>query len=229
MKDGGTRAERKRRAGRRAAEMVEDGAVVGVGTGSTAAYAIEALGEAVADGLSIKGVPTSYQSRAMTIEAGIPMTELDAVEGVDIAIDGADQVADGQLVKGGGAAHAREKIVDAAADRFVVVVDDSKEAATLSHPVPIEVVPEARPPATETVRELGGTPSVRSAGQKDGPVITQDGNLVIDCDFGEIEDPQGLGERLSMIPGVLEHGLFIDLADEIVVGDPEGVRVRSTR
>lgn len=229
MSEDDTTAARKRRAGERAVEMVEDGSVVGLGTGSTAAYAIQALGEAVADGLTIQGVPTSYQSRAMTIEAGIPMTELDAVEGVDIAIDGADQVANGQLIKGGGAAHAREKIVDAAADRFVVVVDDSKEASTLSHPVPIEVVPDARPPAMETVRELGGTPSVRSAGQKDGPVITQHGNLVVDCEFGRIEDPHGLGKELSSIPGVLEHGLFLDLADEIVVGDPEGVRVRSTR
>lgn len=229
MSDGGTKAGRKRLAGERAATMVEDGDVVGLGTGSTAAYAIEALGQAVDDGLDIRGIPTSYQSRALALDAGLELTTLDAVEGVDIAIDGADEVADGDLIKGGGAAHTREKIVDAAAGRFVVVVDDEKEVETLSHPVPVEVVPAARPPVREAIRDLGGDPTLRSAGRKDGPVITQHGNMVLDCEFGPIDDPAALAPTLSGIPGVLEHGLFVGLADEIVVGGPDGVQVHATR
>ncbi|MDZ7849824.1 MAG: ribose-5-phosphate isomerase RpiA [Halodesulfurarchaeum sp.] len=229
MSDGGTNAGRKRLAGERAAAMVEDGDVVGLGTGSTAACAIEALGTAVSEGLDVRGIPTSYQSRALALDTGIPLTALDAVDGVDVAIDGADEVADGNLIKGGGAAHAREKIVDAAADRFVVVVDDTKEVETLAHPVPVEVVPNALPPVREAVADLGGEPTLRSAGQKDGPVITQHGNFVLDCDFGELEDPAGLATELSTLPGVLEHGLFVGLADEIVVGGPDGVQVRSVR
>lgn len=229
MKDGGSQAAQKRRAGEHAAEFVTDGDVVGLGTGSTAAYAIDALGAAVTDGLDVQGIPTSYQSRSLALETGIPLTSLDAVETVDIAIDGADEVADGALIKGGGAAHTQEKIVDAAADRFVVVVDETKETAVLSHPIPLEVVPAARPPVMDAVRELGGEPTLRNAGQKDGPVITKHGNFVLDCDFGPIEDPSGLSAVLSAIPGVLDHGLFVDLADEIVVGGPDGVQVRSTR
>ncbi|MDR5656220.1 ribose-5-phosphate isomerase RpiA [Halodesulfurarchaeum sp. HSR-GB] len=228
MSDGGTRAARKRRAGERAVEMVTAGDVVGLGTGSTAAYAIEALGEAVEQGLEIEGIPTSYQSRALALEAGIPLTALDAVDGIDIAIDGADQVVEGQLIKGGGAAHAQEKIVDAAADRFVVVVDDGKLAAELTHPVPVEVVPEARPTAMAAISDLGGEPTLRDAGRKDGPVITQHGNVVLDVDFGRISDPAALGASLASVPGVLEHGLFVDLADEIVVGGPDAVRVLET-
>ncbi len=226
MDAGGSRAARKRDAGERAAEMVEPGDVVGLGTGSTAAYAIKALGTAVEEGLSIQGIPTSYQSRVLALEAGIPLTALDAVEGIDIAIDGADEVVAGDLVKGGGAAHTREKIIDAAADRFVVVVDDTKEATALSYPVPVEVIPAARTTVMEAIRELGGDPTLRNAGQKDGPVITQFGNVVLDCEFGTIADPAGLGRALSEIPGVLEHGLFVGLADTVVVGGPDGVQVR---
>src|SRR6056297_1629336 len=131
MKQGGSDAA-KRAAGESAAERVEDGMVVGLGTGSTAAHAIRAIGEAVDAGLDVTGIPTSYQSRRVALEAGIPLTSLDAVDGIDLAIDGADEVAGRTLLKGGGAAHAREKLVDQAADRFVVVVDPSKRAAALS-------------------------------------------------------------------------------------------------
>ncbi|ELY50353.1 ribose 5-phosphate isomerase A, partial [Natronorubrum bangense] len=133
MKTEGGSNTAKRRAGERAAEAVEDGFVVGLGTGSTAAYAIDAIGRAVDDGLEVQGISTSFQSRRRALEAGIPLTTLDAVDGVDLAIDGADQVADdpdangyGALIKGGGAAHTREKLVDSAADRFIVVADPSK-------------------------------------------------------------------------------------------------------
>lgn len=224
--EGGSEAA-KRRAGERAAEAVEDGTVVGLGTGSTTAYAIESIGRAVDDGLAVRGIPTSYQSRQLAIEVGIPLTTLEEVDGVDLAIDGADQVADGDLIKGGGAAHAREKVVDAAADRFLVVADSSKLVETLERPVPVEVLPDARPVVADRVRELGGEPVLREAERKDGPVVTDNGNLVLDCAFGELDEPGELATRLSAIPGVLEHGLFVALADAVYVGTADGVERRT--
>ena len=226
MDDGDIR-DAKRRAGERAAEAVADGQVVGLGTGSTAAHAVRRLGERVADGLTIRGVPTSYQSRRLAIESGIDLADLDEVDGVDVAIDGADQVADGHLVKGGGAAHAREKVVDATADRLLVVVDPRKLADTLSHPVPVEVLPFARAAVAETVRARGGEPTPRAAERKDGPVVTDNGNLVLDCDLGPIEAPAETAAWLSGLPGVVAHGLFVDLADRVYVGRSDGVEVLS--
>jgi ribose 5-phosphate isomerase A len=235
MKAGDGRDAAKRRAGESAADLVSDGDVVGLGTGSTAAHAIRALGRAVDAGLDIEGIPTSHQSRALAREAGIPLTTLaDATP--DIAIDGADQVAalggddplDGDaftLVKGGGAAHAREKVVDAAADRFVVVADPSKLGATLDHPIPVEALPDATPVVETAVRNLGGEPELRAAERKDGPVVTDNGNLVLDCAFGPIEDPGSLAGRLDSVPGLVAHGLFVDLADELHVGTDDGVTV----
>ena len=214
----------KRRAGEHAADAVTDGMVVGLGTGSTAAYAIRALGRAVADGLDIRGIPTSYQSRWLAREVGIPLTTLEEAT-PDVAIDGADSVAGFDLIKGGGAAHAREKLVATAADRFVVVVDETKLAPTLDAPVPVELLPDAAPVIERELSALGGDPDLRVAERKDGPVITDNGNLVIDCTFGEIEEPASLAADLSSLPAVVEHGLFVDLADEIHVGNNDGVDV----
>jgi len=199
--------------------------VVGLGTGSTTAHAIRAIGRQVDAGLDVVGVPTSFQSRELAREAGIPLRDLDEAS-VDLAIDGADEVADGDLVKGGGAAHAHEKIVDASADRLLVVADPTKEAETLSHPVPVEVLSAARTTVAESVRELGGEPSLRQAARKDGPVVTDNGNLVVDCDFGAIDDPAALGRALASLPGVVEHGLFVDMVDAVHVGHEDGVTVQ---
>jgi len=223
MKQGGSDAA-KRAAGESAAATVEDGLVVGLGTGSTTAHAIRALGRRVDAGLDIVGVPTSFQSRELAREGGIPLAELDEVS-VDLAIDGADEVADGDLIKGGGAAHGREKIVDASADRFVVVADPTKTAEMLSHPVPLEVLSAARTTVADAVRELGGEPTLRRAERKDGPVVTDNGNLVLDCAFGEISDPAALAGELAGLPGVVEHGLFVGLADAVHVGSEDGVEV----
>ncbi|WP_049924201.1 ribose-5-phosphate isomerase RpiA [Halopiger djelfimassiliensis] len=234
MKTEGGTADAKRRAGERAAEEVEDGFVVGLGTGSTTAYAIDAIGEAVADGLEIRGVPTSFQSRRRALEADIPLTTLDAVDGVDLAIDGADQVVDdpdssanGALIKGGGAAHTREKLVDATADRFVVVADPSKLTDRLERSVPVEVLPDAHTVVAERIRTRGGEPTLRDAERKDGPVVTDNGNLVLDCAFGPISNPDDLAAWLSRLPGVVEHGLFVDLADATYVGTDSGVERRT--
>ncbi|MDR5672650.1 Ribose 5-phosphate isomerase [Halalkaliarchaeum sp. AArc-CO] len=223
----------KRAAGEAAAELVEDGTVVGLGTGSTAAFAIRAIGRRVDAGLDVRGVATSFAARELARDCGIPLVELPDVTGVeqgeaaggsgiDLAIDGADQVADGDLIKGGGAAHAREKLVDDAADRFVVVVDRSKVADALAAPVPVEVLPDARGTVTDAVFDLGGEATLRTADRKDGPVVTDNGNLVLDCEFGRIDDPDALSARLSALPGVVEHGLFVGIADEVYVGDDGG-------
>jgi ribose 5-phosphate isomerase A len=224
MKQGGSDAA-KRAAGESAAESVEDGMVVGLGTGSTTAHAIRAIGRRVDAGLDIVGVPTSFQSRELAREVGIPLTDLDDAD-VDLAIDGADEVADGDLIKGGGAAHAREKIVDASADRFVVVADPTKTAETLSGTVPVEVLSAARTTVAASVTELGGEPTLRAAKRKDGPVVTDNGNLVLDCAFGDIADPAALAADLASLPGVVEHGLFVGMADAVHVGTEDDVTVR---
>jgi ribose 5-phosphate isomerase A len=226
MKESGGTDEQKRRAGESAAALVTDGMTVGLGTGSTAAHAIRALGRAADDGLDVRGVPTSFASRQLAREVGVPLVSLDEVETIDLAIDGADQAACGDLIKGGGAAHAREKVVATAADRFVAVVDPSKEAAALDRPIPVEVLPDARTTVARSVRDRDGEPTLRAAERKDGPVVTDNGNLVLDCDFGELVDPDPLAAALSSLPGVVEHGLFVGMADEIHVGTDDGVRVR---
>ncbi|MXR50988.1 ribose-5-phosphate isomerase RpiA [Halovenus sp. WSH3] len=221
MKRGGT-DQQKRRAAERAVTAVSSGMVVGLGTGSTAGFAIDKLGERVDDGLEITGIATSYQSRQRAREAGIPLVTLEDAT-PDIAIDGADQIAGTTLIKGGGAAHAREKVVDSAADRLLIVADPTKETETLDHPVPVEVLPDARPTVSRRLGDLGGEPTLRSAERKDGPVVTDNGNLVVDCSFGEIEEPAALARQLSQLPGVVEHGLFVGLADEIYIGTADGV------
>ncbi|MGQ3329860.1 ribose-5-phosphate isomerase RpiA [Halorubrum sp. FL23] len=248
MKTSGGSDAAKRRAGESAAEAVDDGDVVGLGTGSTAAHAIRRLGDRIDSGLHVRGVPTSFASRELAADRGIPLLDLDEAvgpdaPGIDVAIDGADQIAVGAagrvatgaegggdptaapLIKGGGAAHAREKLVDAAADRFLVVADPSKEAPVLDRSVPVEVLPAGRSAVAEAVRAAGGEPTLRRAERKDGPVVTDNGNLVLDCAFGEIADPEALAATLSATPGVVEHGLFVGLADEIHVGTETGVRV----
>lgn len=216
----------KRRAAEVAAAEVEDGMVVGLGTGSTAAYAIAALGEAVADGLAITGVATSAASSRRARTAGIPTAALDEVDGVDVAIDGADQAADGTLIKGGGGAHTRERLVDAAAERFLVVVDERKVTDRLDAAVPLEVLPPASETVSGAVEDLGGTATVRTATVTDGPAYTERGNLLVDADFGPIAEPGDLAGALDGVPGVVDHGLFVDLADALVVGTATGVSWR---
>lgn len=215
----------KRRAGEAAAVRVDDGMVVGLGSGTTAGHAIDALGAEIEAGLDAVGVPTSYQAAERARAAGVPVRSLEDVPGVSIAIDGADQVVDWTLIKGGGAAHTREKLVDAAAEEFVVVIDPSKRADTLSHPVPIEVLPDARRQVSDRVAGLDATVSLRTATAKSGPVVTDNGNLVLDAAFDTIDDPGRLGETLSTIPGVVGHGLFVGLADTIVTGTTDDVSV----
>ena len=214
----GTQAA-KRAAGDHAAGLVTDGETIGLGTGSTAAAAIHALGERVREGLDVTAVTSSHQSRRVAREAGVPLTDLSATPRLATTIDGADQATRaGAVIKGGGAAHAREKVIAQAADRMLVVVDDTKLTDTLDRSVPVEVLPAAEATVRRRLAELGGEPTLRAADRKDGPVVTDNGNLVFDCAFGAIDDPAGLAGRLARVPGVVEHGLFPDEADRLVVG-----------
>jgi ribose 5-phosphate isomerase A len=214
----------KQEVGRAAANLVKSGSIVGLGTGSTTAFTIQFLGDRLKSGelRDIKGVPTSFQASVLAKQYGIPLTTLDDVEKIDIAIDGADEV-DPQknLIKGGGAAHTREKIVDSLADQFIVVVDSSKLVEHLgsTFALPIEVLPLAVTPVTRAIEKLGGKPELRMGVKKDGPVITDQGNMVLDVTFGAIAHPAELEKTLNNIPGVLENGLFIGLADVVLVGE----------
>jgi len=219
---GKSNTSEKKIVGQAAADLVKDGMVVGLGTGSTTAFAIEALGQKVKQGLNILGIPTSYQSEMLAINCGIPLTSLAQNPVVDIALDGADQVdKDLFVIKGGGAAHTNEKIVACSAKRFVVLVDQKKVVDILNHPVPLEVMPNALELVKKAVLELGGNPVLRMAARKDGPVITDNGNFVVDADFGEIRDPVQLGLELSNCVGVVEHGIFWNV-DEVYVGMSDG-------
>jgi len=207
--------------GRMAAQLVKENMVVGLGTGSTTAYTIKELGRRVAGGLKILGIPTSYQSAFLAAENGIPLTTLDEHPVLDIDIDGADQVANYVAIKGGGAAHTREKIVARSAKKFVVVADESKMSDVLNHTVPLEVIPCARKLVEKEVAELGGKTEVRMGVRKDGPVISDNGNFIMDADFGEIHNPASLDIALSQCTGIVEHGIFINV-DVVYIGKKDG-------
>lgn len=216
----------KRTVGIEAARLVGHGDVVGLGTGSTAEFMIEELGRRVREEqLDIVGIPTSFDASALARGSGIPTGALDDVERVDIALDGADEIDPAMnLIKGRGAAHLREKIVDGMAERFIVIVDESKlvERLGTKSPVPLEVLPMAVQPVMRAVESMGGEPVLRMAVHKDGPVITDQGNMVVDARFAGIDDPGGLERALNNIPGILENGLFVGLATEVLVGRISG-------
>jgi ribose 5-phosphate isomerase A len=214
----------KQEVGKAAAALVQSGSIVGLGTGSTTAYAIEFIGDRLKSGelKDIVGVPTSFQAEVLAKKYGIPLTTLDAIDHIDIAIDGADEV-DPQknLIKGGGAAHTREKVVDYLASRFIVVVDGGKLVDRLGSvfPVPVEVIPMAVGPVTLALEKLGGKPELRMGVKKAGPVITDQGNMVIDVKFETLDDPESLEKILNNIPGVLENGIFVNCADVVLIGE----------
>lgn len=217
----------KQAAGERAATLVEDGMTVGLGTGSTTAFAIEAIGRRVRDdGLRVRGVATSFAAERLARTHGVPLVTFDDVDRLDLAVDGADEVDPWlDLIKGRGAAHTREKVVASQADRFVVLVDPSKRVDTLgtSAPLPVEVLPMAATPVQRVLEHLGAAPTLRMGTQKDGPVVTDQGFWIIDAQFADgIPDPDALDDTLCGVPGVLDHGLFLELATDVFVGHPDG-------
>lgn len=214
----------KQEVGKAAADRVKSNSIVGLGTGSTTAYAIQYLGERLQKGelTNVVGVPTSFQAEVLAKKYAIPLTTLDAINHIDIAIDGADEV-DPQknLIKGGGAAHTREKVVDSLADQFIVVVDSGKLVEKLGSTflLPVEVIPMAVTPVMRKLEQLGGKPELRMGIKKAGPVVTDQGNLVIDVKFDSIDNPGELEKTINNMPGVLENGLFVGVADVILVGE----------
>ncbi len=208
-----------------ATEQIRDGMVLGLGSGSTAALMIRALGARLQRGelRTITGVATSFQGEVLAAELGIPLTSLNAVDRIDLAIDGADEVDPAfQLIKGGGACHVQEKLVARRAERFVVVVDAGKlvERLNLGFLLPVEVLPGAWRQVRGQLAEMGGAAELRMAVRKAGPVVTDQGNLVLDVSFaGGITDPAGLEKEINNLPGVLENGLFVNLTDQVLVGE----------
>jgi ribose 5-phosphate isomerase A len=215
----------KRAVAAAATEQILSGMVVGLGSGSTAALMIQALGAKLRSGElnEIVGVTTSFQGEVLAAELGIPLQSLNAVDRIDLAIDGADEVDPAfQLIKGGGACHVQEKLVARRAERFVVVVDSTKLVDTLNlgFLLPVEVLPGAWRQVRAELATMGGDAQLRMAVKKAGPVVTDQGNLVLDVKFaGGITDPESLEKAINNLPGVLENGLFVNLADQVLVGE----------
>lgn len=220
-------SEKKKEAALAAArENVTSGMTIGLGTGRTAIFAIEEIGRLVRDeGFLVRGIPTSHQSEASAREAGISMVPIEGR--INLAIDGADEVdANLNLIKGGGGALTREKIVDSRAEKFIVVVDDSKISKTgrLSIPVPIEVIEFSVKAVMNDLRELGAKPAIRMSRKEAGPWITDNDNIIVDADFGEIAEPEILDKKLNEIPGIVEHGIFTKMTAVVYIGTDGEVR-----
>jgi len=199
-------------------QFVHDGDVVGLGSGSTASFAVRFLGERVRAGLKIRGVPTSVQTQNLAASLGIPLTTLDEVQQIDVTIDGADEFdPELQLIKGGGGAFLREKIVASATRREIIIADSSKQVSVLGKfPLPVEVVRFGETIVSKKISALGASVQLRK--DRTGELfVTDEGHHILDCYFGQIRDPIALAHTLSEITGVVEHGLFINLADVVLL------------
>lgn len=219
--------DKKRIAGERAADYVEPGMTIGLGTGSTVYWTIRKLGERVKEGLVIRGVPTSERTRELAAELGIPLVPLADAEPLDLTIDGADEIDHRMnLIKGGGGALFREKMVASASRRLIIVADDSKRVAQLgAFLLPVEVVPFAWEVTARRVARLGCEPRLRQA--EHGTYLTDNGNFILDCNFGMIGSPAELNRELKSITGVVETGLFVGMADTAVIGTDQGAEIIS--
>ena len=214
-----------------AVDQIENGMILGLGSGSTAALMIEALAVKIKSGeiKDVVGVTTSFQGEVLASELGIPLKSLSSVSTIDLAIDGADEVDPKfQLIKGGGACHVQEKLVAALAKKFIVVVDSTKlvKKLNLDFKLPVEVLPSAWKQVQKTLQDLGGEGNLRMAQKKAGPIVTDQGNLILDLSFRHgIDEPDLLESQINNIPGVLENGLFVNLTDQVLVGKVENDEV----
>jgi ribose 5-phosphate isomerase A len=212
--------QEKEAAARASLRFVKDGQIVGLGTGSTAVYFIRLLGEQVKNGLRVRGIPTSERSREQAVGLGVPLTTLDECQEIDVTVDGADEVdAQLRLIKGGGGALLREKIVASATKQLVIVADASKRVPVLGRfPLPVEVIKFAQAVVLKKIEALGAEVSLRQ--EADGkPYLTDENNYILDCRFGQIPDADGMARQLSDMPGVVEHGLFIGMASVVLVAN----------
>ncbi|GAE92935.1 ribose 5-phosphate isomerase A [Gracilibacillus boraciitolerans JCM 21714] len=214
----------KKFAGEKAVEYVKDGMTVGLGTGSTVYWSITKLGNLVKEGLNIKGVPTSKETEKLAKELGIPLVSMSSVDHLDVTIDGADEANPNfELIKGGGGALLREKMVASISKQFIVVIDESKFVNQLgAFPLPVEIVPFSWETTLKTINKLGCTPKLRIKTDSSPPFVSDNENYIADCYFENIENPAELNLQLNMIPGVVENGLFINMADTIVLGKTNG-------
>lgn len=219
-------SEKKLQAARRAVEYVEDGMVLGLGTGSTTRLAVDEIGKLVKGGYRLVGIPTSVETERQAISLGIPLTTLDKVEMIDLTIDGADEVDPSfRLIKGLGGALLREKMVAYHSQREIIIVDDSKLVDVLGRktPLPVEVVQFSHLRTKRDLEDLGCTATLRGGA---APFITDNGNVIYDCKFPSIAEPERLESELNSIPGVVENGLFLGLATGVVVGTDNGTVVK---
>src|SRR5579863_3189613 len=212
--------QEKEAAARASLRFIKDGQIVGIGTGSTAAFFIQLLGELVKNGLRIRGIPTSDRSGRQAASLGIPLTTLDECPEIDVTVDGADEVdPELRLIKGGGGALLREKIVASATKHYVIVADATKRVPVLGRfPLPVEVIKFARAVVAKKIAALGADVSLRQ-GADGKAYLTDENNYILDCRFGQIPDADGLARCLSDIPGVVEHGLFIGMASVVLVAE----------
>lgn len=218
----------KENAGFRAAEYVKDGMTVGLGTGSTVAYTMDRLAEKIKGGLRIIGVPTSIQTAMKARERGIPLASLDDVTEIDLTIDGADQIDPSlRLIKGRGAAQVRERCVADASNRLIIVADASKLCDQLTGPVPVEVIPFALGHVIRRLETMGGSVVVRDGVKKDGPVLSDNGNIILDYHSGPIDDPQGLETEINNIPGVVGCGIMAEFSNmmTVIIGENDDCRI----
>ncbi len=214
-----------------AVNEVTSNMIVGLGSGSTAAIMIKTLANKIKTGelKEIRGVPTSFQSEVLALELGIPLIDLVSVDQIDLAIDGADEVNPSyQLIKGGGACHVREKLVASKANKLLIVVDQTKLVKNLNEefPLPVEVLPSAWKQVKDVIENMDAQCKLRLAEKKAGPVVTDEGNLILDVLFnGGIKNPKEIELQINNIPGVLENGLFVDLTYKVLVGKVENNQI----
>jgi ribose 5-phosphate isomerase A len=219
------REELKKLAAEKALEYIEDGMIVGLGTGSTVEYALHKLGLLVKDGLNIKGIPTSVHTKRIAKEQNIPLTTIEENPEIDVTIDGADEVDSNlNLIKGGGGALTREKIIAFNSKKVIIVIDDSKivKALGIDFDLPVEVVKFGWSSVKKVLEDFKCNVKLREIMDNE-PFITDNGNYILDCEFERIEDPITMEVELNSIPGVVENGLFVGLVDEAIVGSTQGI------
>ena len=212
----------KKLAADRAVELVREDMIVGLGTGSTAYWLIQKLGQKVKQGLRIKGVPTSIESEKLAEDLKIPLASLSEIDEIDITIDGADEISHNlDLIKGGGGALLREKLIASISKQLVIIADESKWIADLGEfPLPVEIVTFGWEITQKQIEKLGSIPTLRMKDKK--PFITDNGNYIVDCKFNYISNPEQLSIQLNLLPGVVENGLFVNMADLVYIAASTG-------